>query len=249
MRAMILAAGLGTRLRPLTETLPKPILEVCGRPLIHYPLLLLKRNGIREVVINLHHQGNAIPQALGNGHSLGLSISYSYEPEILGTGGGIKKVEAFFQGRTFLVINADTIMDIELEQVVNHHKRKRAAATMVLKEVTDWEEYGAVEVDDALRVRRIRGLPKAEPSTPLRPLVFTGLHILEPEILANIPPGESEGSSGYASIIQHGYIPLIEQNRLVSAFITNRLWLTVDTPEKLAQAEAKLSEGHENLFG
>jgi mannose-1-phosphate guanylyltransferase len=242
VRAMILAAGLGTRLRPLTETTPKPLLEVAGRPLIHYPLLLLKKNGITEVVINVHHQGDAIPRAIGNGDSLGLSISYSYEPNILGTGGGIKRAEAFFQGRTFLVINADTIMDIELDQVMEHHKRKRAAATMVLKQVPDWEEYGAVEVEEELRVRRIRGLPRAEPSGVLRPLVFTGLHILEAEILANIPSGR------YASIIQHGYIPLIEQNRLVSAFITNKLWLTVDTPEKLAQAEKQLSEGHGGLF-
>jgi len=95
---MILAAGLGTRLRPLTNTVPKPLLPVLGNPLIVWNLLLLKRYGFRDVVINLHHLAPMIEQALGNGSQFGLRIIYSHEPMILGTGGGIKQAEPYFSG-------------------------------------------------------------------------------------------------------------------------------------------------------
>ena len=97
MKAMILAAGLGTRLRPLTNTIPKPLLPVGGTPLIVWNLLLLKRHGFHQVVINLHHLGPLIEQALGDGSKFGLRIIYSREPVILGTGGGIKQVESLFR--------------------------------------------------------------------------------------------------------------------------------------------------------
>ncbi len=236
MRAMVLAAGLGTRLRPITDTVPKPLVEVAGRPLIHYPLMLLRKHGITEVVINTHHLADKVRHALGDGRELGLNITWSHEPEILGTGGGVKKVEDFFQGETFIVINADTIIDLDLEKVVEHHRMKKASATMVLKQIHGWREYGAVEVDYNGRVRRIRGKPEGDISVSLRPVVFTGLHVLEPEILSSIP------KDGYASIIRQGYIPLIENDRLVSGFITNRLWLTVDTKEKLEEAGKQIEK-------
>jgi mannose-1-phosphate guanylyltransferase len=235
VRAMILAAGLGTRLRPITDTTPKPLVQVAGKPLIHYPLLLLKKHGIYEVLINTHHLADKVTQTLGSGQSLGMRITWSHEPEILGTGGGVKKAEEFFERQTFILINADTILDIDLKAVVSHHKKKKASATMVLKQVPDWREYGAVEVDYEARVRRIRGRPELKINTELKPMVFTGIHILEPEILDGIPAGQK------ASIILDGYIPLIERDCMVSGFITNKLWLTVDTKEKLEEAEKKLA--------
>jgi len=113
MKAMVLAAGFGTRLRPLTDHIPKPLLPVGGRPMIEYTLLLLKKYGITEIIINLHHCGDQIIKTLGDGTQLGLSISYSDEQgEPLGTGGGLKKAEAFFEGAPFLVINGDIVIDI-----------------------------------------------------------------------------------------------------------------------------------------
>ncbi|TMA57495.1 MAG: hypothetical protein E6J80_06270, partial [Deltaproteobacteria bacterium] len=114
MRAMILAAGRGTRLRPLTNTVPKALVPVAGRPLIEYGLLFLKAQGIEEVVINLHHLGEEISAALGDGSLYGLRLTYSPEDPILDTGGGIKKVQAFLDGGTFIVLNCDTILDLDL---------------------------------------------------------------------------------------------------------------------------------------
>ena len=114
MKAMILAAGLGTRLRPLTDTTPKPLLPVAGTPLIVWNLLLLKRHGFQDVIINLHHLGSMIEQALGDGSRYGLRIVYSYEPVILGTGGGLKQAEPHFSGEPVLVLNGDTLVEIDL---------------------------------------------------------------------------------------------------------------------------------------
>src|ERR687896_2447880 len=110
MKAMVLAAGQGTRLRPLTDTQPKALVPVGGRPMIEYCLLLLRHYGIRDIVINLHHLGGQIESHLGNGAQLGLQITYSREPELLDTGGGLLKAKPFLQDGTFVLINTDVLI-------------------------------------------------------------------------------------------------------------------------------------------
>src|SRR3954469_4313488 len=114
MKAMVLAAGQGTRLRPLTDRVPKALVPVAGRPMIEYPLLLLKHYGIHEIVINLHHFGEQIEAYLGDGKRFGLQISYSKERQLLDTGGGLRKAKPFFKDETFLVINTDVLIDLPL---------------------------------------------------------------------------------------------------------------------------------------
>src|SRR5580704_16379437 len=111
MKALVLAAGKGERLRPLTETIPKPMLELGGRPLIHYPLMMLKRAGITQVAINLHHLAERIETGLGTGRALGLEITYAPETVLLGTGGPLCGLRDFFGSESFVVANADTMMD------------------------------------------------------------------------------------------------------------------------------------------
>src|SRR2546428_13391296 len=118
MKAMILAAGLGTRLRPLSTALTKPLLPVAGRPLIVWNLLLLRRYGITEVIINLHHLGDLIEKELGDGSRFGMRLAYSRESVILGTGGGIKQAEGFFGGAPFMVLNGGTLLVSGLGEVV-----------------------------------------------------------------------------------------------------------------------------------
>ena len=144
MRAMILAAGLGTRLRPLTNTIPKPLLPVGGTPLIVWNLLLLKRHGFRQVVINLHHLGPMIEQTLGTGSKFGIRIIYSHEPVILGTGGGIKQAEPHFSGEPVLILNGDTLVELDLEALCDFHRLRNAAATLVLREDPDAARWGLV---------------------------------------------------------------------------------------------------------
>ncbi|HEY6085824.1 MAG TPA: nucleotidyltransferase family protein, partial [Nitrospira sp.] len=144
MKAMILAAGLGTRLRPLTNTMPKPLLPVAGTPLIVWNLLLLKRHGFRDVIVNLHHLGPMIEQAVGNGAKYGLRIWYSQEPVILGTGGGIKQAEPNFSGEPVLILNGDTLVEIDLEALCAFHEQHRAMATLVLRCDPEAARWGLV---------------------------------------------------------------------------------------------------------
>ena len=117
MKALVLAAGLGERVRPLTEKVPKPMLEVGGRPLIHYPLAMLKRAGITQVAINVHHLAGQIQSGLRDGKSLGIDITYSPEPTLTGTGGPLNALRGYFGNETFVLANSDSILDLDLAAI------------------------------------------------------------------------------------------------------------------------------------
>ena len=235
MRAMILAAGLGTRLRPLTDTLPKPLLPMAGRPLVVWNLLLLKQHGIKEVVINLHHLGHLIERELGDGSGLGLHIRYSYEPVILGTGGGLKQAEAFFGGEPFIVLNGDTLIDLDLSELVRHHRHGDTIATMVLRDDPEAARWGVVEVDRADRVVRITGRGLAKP-VEASPRMFAGVHVMHPDLLRDVPVGRE------SSIID-AYVRAIERGDMVRGFTMSGYWSDIGTPERYAQAQRDAEAG------
>lgn len=194
MKAMILAAGLGTRLRPLTNTMPKPLLPVGGTPLILWNLLLLRRHKFRDVVINLHHLGPMIEHALGDGHRFGLRITYSREPVVLGTGGALKQVESQFSGQPMLVMNGDTLIEIDLEELADLHLSRKPVATMVLREDPEAGRWGLVEIDEAHRIQRINGNGRINPSGHV-PRMFAGVHILHPRLCGDCPRRENRRTS------------------------------------------------------
>ena len=233
--ALILAAGFGTRLRPLTDTLPKPILPVGGRPIIEYTLRLLKRHGIADVVINLHHLGEKIKAALGDGSRYGMSITYAEEPEILGTGGAIQAAAPHFGAEGLLVINGDILVEIDLDAVVDFHRRKGGMATLVLREDPDIARYGAVEIDDAERICNLRGQIEVAADLPRRQRMFTGIHLLTPAILPAIP------TSGYCDIADV-YIDLIRRGFPLFGQTMTGYWNDIGTPDRYHQAERDLQE-------
>lgn len=232
---MILAAGLGTRLRPLTNTIPKPLLPVAGTPLIVWNLLLLKRHGFYDVVINLHHLGPMIEQALGNGSRYGLRIIYSREPVILGTGGGLKQAESNFSGEPVLVLNGDTLFDLDLEDLCAFHLERKAAATLVLRSDADAARWGLIEVGSDDRIVRITGRGKSE-SGPTQPRMFAGVHILHPRLLRDVAKGKE------SSIID-AYVSAIKRDEPVLGYDLKGYWSDVGTPERYAQAEQDASAG------
>jgi NDP-sugar pyrophosphorylase family protein len=235
MKAMILAAGLGTRLRPLTNTIPKPLLPVGGTPLIVWNLLLLKRHGFHDVVINLHHLGPVIEQALGNGSQFGLRLIYSHEPMILGTGGGIKQAEPYFSGEPVLVLNGDTLFEMDLEELWAFHRDRRAAATLVLREDPEAARWGLVEVGAGDRIVRItgRGVTTSEPTAPR---MFAGIHILNPRLLRNV-------KEGVACSIIDPYVSAVERGDPVLGYELKGYWSDVGTAERYTQAEQDVREG------
>jgi len=238
MKAMILAAGLGTRLRPLTEETPKALLPVAGRPLIHYPLLLLKRYGITEIVINLHHHGHKIADALGDGRDIGLRLQYSWEPTILGTGGGIKAARRLLGESTFLVMNSDILVDLNLDKVVEFHHRRKSAVSMVVRPDPQAAQYGAIELDQQDRVRKIIG--RGEGVGALRQFMFTGVHILEPFVFDLIP------GHGFSSITDV-YIAMLQRNDKLFGYVTKAAWMDLGTPERYQEANRLLGAGELRL--
>jgi len=162
MKAMVLAAGQGTRLRPITDRMPKALVPVAGRPMIEFALLLLRHYGVRDIVINLHHFGGQIEDHLGDGQRFDVKISYSHETELLETGGGLLKAKPFLQQDTFIVINTDALIDVDLAAVLNGHRQNHAAATLVLRPDVDADRYGSIDIGAdgrivALRVARGSG--------------------------------------------------------------------------------------------
>lgn len=239
MKAMILAAGMGTRLRPLTNTIPKPLLPIAGTPLIVWNLLLLKRHGFQDVVINLHHLGPMIEQALGNGSKYGLRIHYSHEPVILGTGGGIKQAEPNFSGEPILVLNGDTLFELDLEALWTAHQQQKAAATLVLRADPDAASWGLIEVGSEDRILRITGRGKTD-SPAIKTRMFAGIHVLQPRLLRDVPKGKE------SSIID-AYVAAIQRNEPVYGYDLVGYWSDVGTPQRYAQAEHDAANGRISL--
>lgn len=235
MKAMILAAGLGTRLRPLTNVLPKPLLPVAGTPLIVWNLLLLKRHRFQDVIINLHHLGPMIEQALGDGRRFGLRIEYSHEAVILGTGGGIKQVESYFSGEPFLVLNGDTLFELDLDALIAFHRERDAAASLVLRQDPEAAQWGLIEVRDDRQVMTITG--KGRPSSgPTEPRMFAGVHILHPRLLRAVPHGRE------SSIID-AYVRGLHEGERIVGYDLNGYWSDIGTPERYAQVEHDVANG------
>lgn len=239
MKAMILAAGLGTRLRPLTDSTPKPLLPVSGTPMIVWNLLLLKRHGIRDVIINLHHLGTMISQALGDGRTLGMRIVYSHEPVILGTGGGIKQAEPYFHGEPILVLNGDTLFELDLDALMAFHREREAAATLVLRKDPEAARWGLVEVTDRAEVVRITGRGRTE-TAPASARMFAGIHILHPRLLRYLPAGKE------CSIID-AYVQGIQEGERILGYDFDGFWSDVGTPERYAQVEQDAAAGRLSL--
>ena len=233
--AMLLAAGFGTRLKVLTEQRPKPMLPVCGVPLVRWAASQCAHHGARRLVINLHHLGEQIQQEMGDGQDLGLGVAYAPEPEILGTGGGMRAMARLLPRATCLVANAKQINDVDLTAALDFHRRTGALATLVVRPDPNAEKWGAIGVDEEGRVTRI--LDAAPPRSPAGEAhMFTGIHIVEPELLDRIPAGVS-------CIVRQTYMPLVRAGEPMSAFVHRGYFYDHSTPARYLQGNLNLLEG------
>lgn len=233
MKAMILAAGFGTRLRPLTETVPKPLLPVGKHPMILWNLLLLRAHGIQDVMINLHYLGQMIRNALGDGSRWNMRIHYSQETEILGTGGALKAVEPFFNGQPLLIMNGDTVIDLDIGELIRCHAGNQGRATLVLREDPDVQQWGVVECDERGQIFRINGKGRnnqgdqaSAPRTVRR--MFAGVHILDPVLLRDEP-------SGVPFSIIDTYTKAMAAGCPIFGYLHSGFWSDVDTLERYAR--------------
>ena len=201
---MILAAGEGTRLKPLTLNTPKTMLPIAGIPLIIHIIRWLKLFGINEIGINLHYHGDKVIEYLGDGTQLGIKIEYSMEQKILGTSGGVKKLENYFKADPFVVVYGDVLTNFNLRKMIDYHLVTRAVTTIALVTVSNTWEKGIVELNEEGRILSFSEKPP--PGTEKSKLSNGGIYIVDHEIFDYIPAG---GFSDFAfdifpSMLNHG---------------------------------------------
>ncbi len=188
MKAMVLAAGLGTRLRPVTYEMPKPLVPVANRPIMEHVLVLLRRHDCTELVANLSYMPEMIKQRFGDGSGLGVSIEWSFEEQLLGTAGGVRNVRDFFGDESFLVMAADALTDIDLTDLRRAHDANDGIATLAATRVADTSEYGVIVTGEDGRVQGFQEKP--DPAEALSDLANCMIYVLEPEIFDYFPEAD-----------------------------------------------------------
>ncbi|MBE3596824.1 MAG: NDP-sugar synthase [Hydrogenibacillus sp.] len=238
MQALLLAGGLGTRLRPLTDDLPKPMAPLGNRPWLESLIVHLKREGVTRFVLAVKHFPEAIERHFGAGDRLGVEIRYAKEDVLLGTAGAIKNAEALLEDR-FLVVNADVVHLIDVRKIIRHHHMRRAAVTIGLVEVEDPSAYGVVALDDAGRILRFVEKPRRE-EAPSR-LINAGVYVMEKNVLDAIPAGRE------VSIERETFPALIESGLPVLGVRLSGYWMDMGTPERYRLAHWDLLDGKLSL--
>jgi mannose-1-phosphate guanylyltransferase len=236
MKAILLAGGKGTRLRPLTIHTPKPIVPIFGRPFLHYQIDLLKTvPEIEEVILSLNYQPRRIEEVFGHGEGLGLRLNYVVEPAPLGTAGAVRYAGESLSS-TVVVFNGDVMTEVDLPAVLRLHRERHAKATIVLTPVDNPSSYGLVETDEAGSVRRFLEKPKPEEITCNT--INAGIYVLEPDTLDRIPKDT-------AWSIERSFFPsLVERNETFVAYIYSGYWIDIGTPEKYMRVHRDTMDGH-----
>ena len=241
MKAMILAAGEGRRMRPLTTAMPKPMLPVGGRPLVDRLIDLLRRHSVRDIAINLHHEPRALQAHVGDGRDLGVRVVYSSEERALGTAGGVKRMEAFFGGDPFFVLYGDVFTNLDLTALRSFHTGRRAALTMALYQPDRPAECGVVRLGADSRV--LEFVEKPEPGSEPSRWANAGVYVVEPGILQFVPVDQpfDFGSDLFPLLLERG-VPLFG-NR------SDALVVDIGTPAGYARAQAVALVGRANEIG
>jgi len=229
LKALILAAGKGTRLGDLGADTPKPMLSLAGRPLLEWTLESLRRAEIREVVINLHHAPRVIPDHFGDGSAFGLHIDYLVESEILGTAGAVRNARPLLDGEPFLVVYGDTVLDWDPRPMVADHVAASAAATIVVAEVADPSLLGVVLFDAQRRITTFVEKPGHRPE--LGRWVNAGLCVLDRLVFDRIP------ETGFSDLGASIFPAMLERGDLLRAYPRPRPLTVLDTPEQYAAAQ------------
>jgi NDP-sugar pyrophosphorylase family protein len=232
MRAIVLSAGYGTRLWPLTEDRTKPAIPILGKPLVGYVAEYIAKYGFNEIVVNLHHRPESVRAALGDGNQFGVKLHYVEEPVILGTSGALDNTRDFFNRETFLAINGKIITDIDLHAALETHQKTQALATLILLANTRRERFSVVQVDEG-RVNGFGGMPDANDSGPA-PLMFTGIQLLEPRIFDYIPRGVFSHSTTDV------YPQAIANGETIAAHIASGTWRELSTLKRYVHISVEM---------
>jgi len=237
MRAMILAAGKSTRLGALGQALPKPLVPVCGTPAIVFGLAACARAGLTEVVINLHHYGSRIVEAVGNGELYGVNVRYSHEQEILGTGGGIAHATQLLLDETgddaIVVLNGKVVAELDLAGVIAAHRASGAEATLVLRDDPQAARWGPIGTDPAGRIVSLLDARAPSSSEPVAVRMFTGVYVLARSLWSELRPV-------FSDTIRDLCMPALRAGRHLQAFVSNGYFAENSTPERYWECNMEL---------
>ncbi|HEY9723268.1 MAG TPA: nucleotidyltransferase family protein, partial [Oscillatoriaceae cyanobacterium] len=235
MKAVLMAGGSGTRLRPLTCDIPKPMVPMLNKPMAEHIINLLKRHGITDIIITLYYLPHVIQNYFGDGRDFGVNITYAVEEKMpLGTAGCVKAIESLLDD-TFIVISGDSLTDIDLTEAVNFHKQKGSVASIVLKRVANPLEFGVVITDDDNRIRRF--LEKPSSSEVFSDTINTGTYVLDPEVLKLLPADKEVDFS------KDLFPLLLERNDPMFGFVADGYWEDVGNLQSYRQAHYDILDG------
>jgi mannose-1-phosphate guanylyltransferase/phosphomannomutase len=235
VKAVVMAGGEGTRLRPMTANQPKPLLPVVNKPIMEHVLLLLKRHGFTETVVTVQFLASLVRNYFGDGEDVGMSLQYATEEMPLGTAGSVKNAEDELRADPFLVISGDALTDIDLSALVRYHKDNSALVTVALTRVPNPLEFGIIIVDEEGRIQRF--LEKPTWGQVFSDTVNTGIYVMEPEVLAEVPAGVSVDWSGDV------FPQLLKSGAPLYGWIADGYWEDVGSHESYLKAQADVLSG------
>jgi NDP-sugar pyrophosphorylase family protein len=239
MKAMILAAGVGSRLDPLTRNIPKPMVPIVNKPVMEHIVEMLVRNGFNDIMVNLHYLGDQIQQYFGDGKKWGVNLHYSREDQLWGDAGSVKRCEDFFDEDTFVVVGGDDLADMDLGRLIRFHKDRRALATIGLSLVDDPSEYGIALLNERGRITRFLEKPKGE-------VIFsnsanTGVYVFDHDVLDLIPKNTPYGFG-------KNLLPLLlEQKARFYGYLTSSYWKDVGNLRQYQEAHRDCLDGRVDL--
>jgi NDP-sugar pyrophosphorylase family protein len=239
MRAMILAAGVGSRLDPLTRNLPKPLVPIVNRPVMEHIVALLRKHDFTEIMVNLHYLGDQIEQHFGDGSRLGVHIQYSREDQLWGDAGSVKRCEDFFKDETFIVVGCDDLADMDLTRLIRTHRDKKALSTIALSLVDDPSEYGIVLLNEEGRITRFLEKPKGE--AIFSNTANTGFYVFEPDVFDLIP------RNTFYLFGKTFFPQMLEQRRPLYGHVTASYWKDVGNLEVYRQTHIDALAGRVSI--
>ena len=235
MKAIILVGGFGTRLRPLTNVLPKNIVPLCGVPFLTYQVEMLKKAGIRDITFSMGYHPEQIRKVYGNGGKHGVNIHYVVESTPLGTAGAMRNALGNVKGRTTVVLNGDILTDLDLSQMIAYHKRRKSSATLGLVEVQDPTAFGLVLLDKRGHITRF--LEKPTPEEAVANTINGGVYIFEPEVFDFIPTGIPYSA-------ERALFPqLLKMKTPFYGYVWKGYWQDIGTPQKYLSSQWDVLKG------
>ncbi len=235
MKAVIIAGGLGTRLRPLTHNTPKPIVPLVNIPFVIHQIEQLVRHGVDEVILNLHYLSQDIKRVIDDGRKWGIKVYYSIEDSPLGTAGAVKNAEKYFDNGPMIIFNGDILTDINISKVLQFHQEKKARVTLTLVEVEDPTPFGLVLTDQDGRVTEFIEKPSWERVTTHN--INAGIYVVDPKIFANVPAGVP------FSFERELYPSLLASGEAVYGYSSNAYWIDIGNPAKYREAHEAILRG------